>query len=579
VLEDVRITGLGVIADALLELHPGLTVLTGETGAGKTMVVHGLALLLGGRLDSSLVGAADGRAVVEGRVALPPDAPVLERVHDAGGELDEGSLLISRLMSSDGRSRCYAGGRAVPVGLLAEIAESLVAMHGQHDQQRLSRPATQRAALDRYAGAPVGEPLQAYREAYARLAEVVAELDQITTRRRERALEADALRLGLAEVEVVQPTPGEDAALAAEVARLAHAEQLRSAASDAAESLTGDPSGGREVDATSLVAAARAALASGLGHDPALDALGTRLAEVSYLLADVAADLSSYAAGIEADPARLEDLQQRQSALTALTRKYAADLAGVLAWAQEAGARLGELDHDDDRLSELESERTGLLATLSELAGQVSQARASAAAVLGARVSAELGELAMPDARLDVVVSQRDDEAGLALGGRRLAYSVEGVDDVELQLVAHAGAPARPVAKGASGGELSRVMLALEVVLAGADPVPTMVFDEVDAGVGGRAAVEVGRRLAMLARSHQVVVVTHLPQVAAFADRHLHVVKDSSGSVTRSGVTTLDDDGRLRELSRMLAGLEDSELARGHAEELLAAAATAKTQG
>jgi DNA repair protein RecN (Recombination protein N) len=569
VLEEMRISGLGVIAEAVLELHPGLTVVTGETGAGKTMVVSGLSLLFGGRADAGLVRTGASRAAVEGRLALPADAPALARALDAGGELDEGALLVSRTVSAEGRSRAHVGGRTVPVGVLSDLAETLVALHGQHDQQRLVRPAEQRALLDRYAGPPVAALLAAWTQAYDRLRTVSAELADITARRRERAQEADLLRLGLAEVTGVAPSPGEDEALATEVARLAHADALRAAATAAHEALAGDPTDARESsDATGLVGVARHALAAAAGHDPALDALGARLSEVSYLLADVAADLGSYAAAVDADPERLAAAQARQAALAGLTRKYADDLPGVLAWAEAASERLALLEGDDDAVDTLAAERAALTARLAEVGAELTAARTAAGARLAAAVTAELAALAMPDARLDVAVTA---EAGVAA-----EPGPYGLDTVELLLTPHPGAPPRPVARGASGGELSRVMLALEVVLAGTDPVPTMVFDEVDAGVGGSAAVEVGRRLAMLARDHQVVVVTHLPQVAAFADRHLHVAKDTDGGVTASGVTALDDAGRRDELSRMLAGLEGSDLARGHAEELLAVAAAAK---
>ncbi|HVF20317.1 MAG TPA: DNA repair protein RecN [Mycobacteriales bacterium] len=581
-LEEMRIRGLGVIDDAVLELGPGLTVVTGETGAGKTMVVHGLALLAGGRADAGLVRPGSDRAVVEGRLVVDPDGPAAARAADAGAELDDGAVLeVSRTIVADGgRSRAHVGGRSVPLGVLSDVCGSLVALHGQHDQQRLLGGAEQRLVLDRYAGEELAGPFGSYRVAFTRWQQVDAEITEITTRRRERAQEAELLRLGLAEIAGVAPQAGEDADLTAEVARLAHADQLRSAASAAQRALTGDPTDAAgEVDAAGLVGAARTSLAGVVSLDADLDAVAARLAEVAYLLGDCAADLSAYAASVDADPVRLDQAQQRQAALATLTRKYAADIAGVVEWADLAASRLAELSGDDDRLEELQGESRALEAQLAELASAVSAARRAAAARLGAGVTAELAELAMPHALLDVRVEQTPAErGGLVVDGLRVACTRDGVDSVEILLVPHAGAPARAVAKGASGGELSRVMLALEVVLADADPVPTMVFDEVDAGVGGRAAVEVGRRLARLARSHQVVVVTHLPQVAAFADRHLRVVKSDDGSVTASDVVLLDDAARVIELSRMLAGLEDSTLARGHAEELLAAAAADKVR-
>jgi DNA repair protein RecN (Recombination protein N) len=329
-------------------------------------------------------------------------------------------------------------------------------------------------------------------------------------------------------------------------------------------------------DAVLLVDGARRALDTVRDHDPALAALDDRLVEVGYLLADVAADLASYAAGVESDPARLAVVQERRAALGALTRKYGDDVDAVLAWGQRASARLLELEDDDARVESLRADRERLRERLADVAARLSASRAVAATRLGELVGAELAQLAMPHARLEVAVEQRDDPDGLelALGGgpRRVAVGPAGADEVELRLAPHAGAPLRPVARGASGGELSRVMLALEVVLAGADPVPTFVFDEVDAGVGGRAAVEIGRRLAALARSAQVVVVTHLPQVAAYADRHLRVVKADDGSVTASDVALLDEAERVRELARMLAGAGESGAAQAHAEELVQAA-------
>ena len=572
----MRIRGLGVIDDAVLELGPGLTVVTGETGAGKTMVVQGLGLLFGGRADAGRVRPGADRALVEGRLLLPAGAAALERAAEAGAELDDGALLVSRSVSADGRSRAHLGGRGVPVGVLGELAERVLAVHGQSDQQRLLRPAEQRAALDRYAGETVLGPRERFRELWRRRAHVAGALVELRAAAAERAREAELLRLGLAEVEAAAPQPGEGAALAVEIERLANADDLRAAAATAQQALTGDESTIDDVDALQLVTAARRALEGGSDHDPALADLAVRVAEAAHLLADAAGDLASYAASVDADPARLSAAQDRLAVLTALVRRHAADdVDGVLAWAASAVARLGELEGDDDRIEQLAAEDARLEAELGEVGEALSEARTEAAARFGAAVGAELADLAMPHAEVTAAVTSREQDDGLPVGGRRLAAGPEGVDDVELLLAPHPGAPPRPLHRGASGGELSRVMLAVEVVFAGSDPVPLMVFDEVDAGVGGRAAVEVGRRLARLARDHQVVVVTHLPQVAAFADRHLLVVKGGegpeAGTVTRSGVIGLDDAGRVAELSRMLAG-HDSGLARGHAEELLQAA-------
>jgi DNA repair protein RecN (Recombination protein N) len=568
VLEELRISGLGVIDDAVLELSPGLTVLTGETGAGKTMVVTGLGLLFGGRGDAGLVRAGSTRAAVDGRVRVGAEGRVAERVDELGGDLDEQTLLLSRVVGADGRSRAQIGGRSVPVGTLAELAAELIAVHGQTDQLRLRAPARQRDAIDRFGGADIGTPLAAYRDAYRGHLEVDKTLTELTDRGRERAREADLLRFGLGEIEAAQPQPGEDVLLAAEVGRLSHADLLRGAAASAHAGLLGDPAGDDIPDAVGLVAGARAAVERVADHDPALKVIAARLAEAGFLLSDVATDLAAYADDIDSDPRRLAAMQERQSVLAALARKYAersAGVDGVLAWAAASADRLAELDNDDNRLAELSAEAARLRASMVGLAEQLTVARHKTATLFGESVTTELRDLAMPHAVVTVDVRTSEN------------YGPHGADDIELLLTPHPGAPARPLAKGASGGELSRVMLAVEVVFAGADPVPTFVFDEVDAGVGGRAAVEVGRRLARLARVAQVVVVTHLPQVAAFADRHLVVVKSDDGLVTSSGIVALDDDGRVSELSRMLAGLEGSALAQGHAGELLAAAAGFKS--
>ena len=612
-LEEVRITGLGVIDDAVLELSPGFNVVTGETGAGKTMVVSGLGLLFGGRADPARVRPGADRANVEGRLSVDADGRVARQVNDAGGDLDDegGALILSRSVSAEGRSRAYAGGRSVPVSLLTYLADDLVAVHGQSDQQQLLKAGRQREALDRFAGPELAALLADYQRVYQRHRDVRRELDELTSLARERQREAEDLRLGLAEIEQAEPADGEDVELLAEEQRLSNADALHSAATTAHEALMGDPSSGQydAADVVTLLGVARQALEAAARHDAALAALGARVSEAAYLVSDVAADLASYAQSVEADPARLAAVQERRATLGRLIRMFGetsgragpasaagtarapdrdggtpaggsaatgqpgepgesdgtgaapSGVAGVLAWAKQAAVRLAELEGDDDRITGLAEEEATLAAQVQQLAGQLSAARKEAAERFAGDVTAELVALAMPHARIVVAVTP------LAEAGPH------GADDIEIRLSAHPGAPALPLNKGASGGELSRVMLAIEVVFAGADPVPTFVFDEVDAGVGGKAAVEVGRRLARLARMAQVIVVTHLPQVAAFADTHLVVEKADDGSVTASGIVRLDQDGRVRELSRMLAGLENSEFGRAHAGELLAAAA------
>jgi DNA repair protein RecN (Recombination protein N) len=583
VLEELRITGLGVIEDTTLPLTAGMNVITGETGAGKTMVVTGLGLLFGGRADAGRVRAQPGRAVVEGRLRLAGAAAtaVHARIADAGAEPDDdGAMLLSRTVTVEGRSRAHVGGRSAPVALLAEVGEQVVAVHGQSDQLRLLRPAEQRAALDRFAGVEHEKLLDAFRESYARWRQVTDDLADRRRNARERNQEADLLRLGLDEITRVDPQPAEDEELRAEAQRLEHAEGLRAAAQVAYVAVAGGVEAGDDVpDATALLGTARRTLDGQSGVDPRLGELAARLGEAATLIGDTAAELSAYLDSLDADPARLQAIYERRTVLRGLTRKYADDIDGVIAWAERARTRLGELDTSDELLEELDRERQRLAAEVAELAGRLSAARREAATRFSEQVTAELTGLAMPHARVEVSVLPRPPGRGepvLTVDGAEVGVSPDGADEIELRLLAHPGAPALPLQRGASGGELSRVMLAIEVVFAGAGGPPTLVFDEVDAGVGGRAAVEIGRRLARLARNHQVLVVTHLPQVAAFADHHLVVAKDTGGAVTTSGVRVVADTERARELARMLAGLPDSDLGIAHAEELLAVAAREK---
>jgi DNA repair protein RecN (Recombination protein N) len=572
-LTELRIRGLGAIDDVTLELGDGLTVVTGETGAGKTMVVTGLTLLFGGRADPGRVRAG-GRAGVEGRLALPADSPVWERAADAGADPDDdGTLILARTVSAEGRSRAHLGGRSVPVGVVAELAEGLLAVHGQSDQLRLSRPAEQRRALDRYAGAAHLELLDRYREAHGRWRQLAGDLERRRSQARELAQAADVLRHGLEDIEAVGPQPGEDDELDVQARRLSDADALRAAADEARTALVGDVTGdlGDDLpqDASAALAIAERALA--VSDDPTLVMLAQDLNDAVAVVSDVAGQLASYVADLDADPARLAEVMDRRAAITALVRKYAdvgEGVVGVLGWAEDARRRLDELDVSDEALEALEAARDAARAEVDDLGAQVSAGRRAAADGFAAEVGHELAGLAMKSARVSFSIDSDPDAPG-----------PEGIDEVALLMAAHPGAPPRPVHKGASGGELSRVMLAIEVVFAGADPVPVMVFDEVDAGVGGQAAGEIGRRLARLARRHQVVVVTHLAQVAAFADTHLVVDKspDTGAGVTATDIRAVDGEDRVRELARMLSGLADSDTGQAHARELLAVAATART--
>lgn len=559
-IEEIVIRDLGVIGEARLPLGPGFTALTGETGAGKTMVVTALGLLLGDRADSGSVRSGSPQAVVEGHWQVPAEGPVADRVRDAGGDLDaapDGSahLILGRSVGSDGRSRATVGGRAAPVGVLAELGEHLVVVHGQSEQIRLKSATAQREALDRFAGAPLARLLGDYQEAFQRWQTDHAELDLLVAERDRRQREAEELRLAMTEIEAAAPQRGEDAALAERAERLTNLEDLRIAATEAREAVSAQLGDGAA--ALALVDSARRALERVAAHDPALAPIAEQLADASFQLSEISGSLSSYLGGLDADGSReLEAIQERRAVLNSLIRRYGPTLDDVVDYLETGSTRLLELDSDADRIAQLGAEVEAGLARVQQLAADLTALRRDAAARLEAAVSEELRALAMPDARLTIEVAERE-------------LSLTGQDQVSLLLQPHPGAEPRPIAKGASGGELSRVMLAIEVVLAGSDPVPTFVFDEVDAGVGGASATEIGRRLAKLAESAQVIVVTHLAQVAAFSTNHLVVEKGTDGSVTTSNVRLVHADDRAAEMARLLSGSPDSELALGHARELL----------
>ena len=558
-IEEMRMRDLGVISEATLPIGPGFTAITGETGAGKTMVVTGLGLLLGARADSGAVRAGAESAVVAGVWVVPEAGAVADRVADAGGEVEaigdgHAELYVSRTLTAEGRSRASVGGRSAPAGVLADLADELVVVHGQSDQLRLRSAAAQRDALDRFAGEPVAYALAKYRRVYDAFLAAEAELTELTTRRDERQAEAAQLREAIAVIEGIAPEPGEDTELAAKSERLSNAEELRVAASTAREALSSEEDA---ADVSGLIADARRALER--STDPVLTALTEQLAEIGYRAVDIAAQLSGYLADLdESGPHELEAVEERRALLASLIRQHGS-LEDALALLETGSARLMELDDDGDRVERLSTRIDSLRAELDAAADLLTARRTEAAVRLGAAVTEELHALAMPDATLTVAVG-----TGTA--------SHFGRDDVALLLAPHPGASPRSVAKGASGGELSRVMLAIEVVIAGTDPVPTFVFDEVDAGIGGAAAIEVGRRLATLARTSQVIAVTHLAQVAAFANNHLSVVKSNDGSVTASSVRQLTGEEREAEMARLLSGLTDSDAALTHARELLSLA-------
>lgn len=582
-LTEIRIESLGAISSAVGEFDRGLTVLTGETGTGKTMVVTGLHLLGGARADATRVRSGAERAVVEGRFSTTDlDEAMVVRLDEmldaSGAERDEdGSVIALRSVSRDGPSRAYLGGRSVPAKSLGDFTAGLLTLHGQNDQLRLIRPEEQCAALDRFAKA--GPALERYCKLRDAWLSARRDLLDRRNRMRELALEADRLTFALNEIDAVDPQPGEDDALVAEIVRLSELDTLREAAATARAALSSEETDG--LSATDSLGKARAALES--TGDAKLTALAGQIGEVLTVLVDAAGELGGFLEELPVDASALESKLARQAELRTLTRKYAADIDGVIGWAQESRQRLAQLDVSEEGLAALAARVDELGRELAQAAVDLSATRRKAAKRLAKEVTAELSGLAMADAQFTIDVtldaapdtaSDPDDSAALRLPSGELVHAgADGVDQVEFGFAAHRGMDQLPLAKSASGGELSRVMLALEVVLATSRKEAagtTMVFDEVDAGVGGRAAVQIGRRLARLARTHQVIVVTHLPQVAAYADVHLvvHAVGPKGTSVVRR----LGGDERVAELARMLAGLGESDSGRAHARELLEAA-------
>ncbi|KAA1249608.1 DNA repair protein RecN [Mycobacterium simiae] len=576
-LTEIRIESLGAISVATAEFDRGLSVLTGETGTGKTMVVTGLHLLGGARADPTRVRSGADRAVVEGRfTTIDLDdamAAKLDEILDASGAQrdEDGSVIALRSVSSNGPSRAYLGGRSVPAKLLSGFTNELLALHGQNDQLRLIRPEEQRGALDRFAA--TGPALERYGKLRDAWLSARRDLADRRNRTRELAQEADRLQFALNEIDAVDPQPGEDDTLVADIVRLSELDTLREAASTARAALSGASGDAFAASVADSLGRAQATLAS--TDDATLRALAEQVGEALTIVIDAAGELGNYVDELPADASALDAKLARQAQLRTLTRKYAADIDGVRRWAQDSRDRLAQLDVSEEGLVALERRAEELGRELAQAAIDLSTIRRRAAKRLAKEVTAELAGLAMAEAEFTIAVTtdlaEQDNAAALMLpSGELVSVGVDGIDRVEFGFAAHRGMTVLPLAKSASGGELSRVMLALEVVLAGSATGTTMVFDEVDAGVGGWAAVQIGRRLAKLARTHQVIVVTHLPQVAAYADVHLMV--HSTGRTGASGVRRLSTDERVAELARMLAGLGESDSGRAHARELLDAA-------
>lgn len=555
----LRISNLGVIRESELEFTPGLNVLTGETGAGKTMIFRSLSLLLGAKADSSLISTGSEQAVVEAEISV--NESVAQEITDAGGSLEDGNVaLCSRQLNAGGKSRAFIGGRAMPTATMGDIGEQLVAIHGQSDQLRLTKAAAQRTLLDRFGGAPIAKELAKYQEVWDELVATDAKIANLTSDSATRLAELEKLTKIFGDLEKLSPQPGEDLELAEEAKRLTYSEALNDASTNAIASLDGDESD--EENVLGLIHNAR----KGLEHEQELDsALGffaERLKEIQTLVADLAADIRTYRSHIDGSPERLAFVESRRAELKTLAR----DFGGVdelLQWASENESRLADLSGGDELLIELRAAREVLVTTLTARAEALTKLRTKAAKEFATQVSSELEHLAMGGAKVQFVLEAAKPDR-------------TGADSISLGLISRPDSPLVPIAKGASGGELSRIMLAVQVVLAASDPIDTFVFDEIDAGVGGQAAIEVGKRLAQLAKSSQVIVVTHLPQVAAFADNHLVIARSDGQEVHSSSVTRVADDERVAEIARMLAGLSGSQASEALATELLKVAAQSK---
>ena len=558
-LEELSIKGLGVIDQTTVEFTSGFNVITGETGAGKTMVLTALALLLGGKSDAALIRSQSERLVVSGRFNLDAtqEAKVSESILDQGGEVDNGALLFTRTVSRDGKSRATIGGASSTASVLSEISSHLIAIHGQHASLSLSKNARQRELLDSFAATDISQPLKSYQEELLRYQEMRERISSLRRSIDSRDREIGELQELVKDFQKLKPRSGEIEDLSIAIARLGSVEDLRNASSGALSALDSEDSG-----ALGVLASARRFLQQEKGRDPQLDGISESLNDAFYSLSELANDLSRYVDSLNADPGALEEAQQRKAALTSFAKKFGAgDYEAVLIRAKESAARIADLQGGDDVLAKLESESEAILKALTKAAQEVSAARVKAAGELSSAITKELALLSMPSGRFSITVTS----ASLT---QDTDFKEHGVDEIEMLFTSHGG-DLLPISKAASGGELSRLLLAIEVTIAGREERGCYVFDEVDAGIGGKAALEVGRRLRKLAQHAQVIVVTHLPQVALWADHHIVITKDESGSITTSSLRVVDGQDRESEIARMLSGLEDSEHAQDHARELL----------
>ena len=564
-LEEISIRNLGIIDQSELELGSGLNVLTGETGAGKTMILTALALVLGGKSDSALVRHGSDRLVATATFSVPKN--LHNELEEFGGVIEDGSLIITRTVNADGKSKAICGGATVPASTLSTLSDSLIEIHGQSANSQIVKPARQRELLDRFGGAPLAKSLDAYRAHYESYLDLKSRIATMKSSANKRDGEIAELKEFIAAWATLKAVRDECAATDDEINRLSSVEDLRIASSTATDSLNADDGG-----ALNLLHAARRALDLAKSKDSRLEEISDRVSEATFILDDATTDLASYLTSLEADPVRLDSLQSRKAELHSFIKRWSKELTGdealiaLAAKAKSGRESIADLEGGDDRIAELERELSELKVLLLKSAKSLSTERGKAAEVLSSSVTSEIQALSMPHTRFFAEVKSADYSGAL----KESDFTTLGCDDISMLIQAHNDGPLIALGKGASGGEMSRIMLALEVVIAKTHPVGTYIFDEVDAGVGGKAAIEVGKRLHLLSKSAQVIVVTHLPQVAAWADTHFVVKKSSDGSVVASGVSKVESADRVEEIARMLAGLEESSSAREHAAELLA---------
>ena len=556
-LEEISIRSLGVIESSNIQFKPGLTVLTGETGAGKTMVLTALGLVLGSKSDSDLVRAGQERAVVTGRFSVP--LQIQDEILASGGEIEDDCVVITRTLSSQGKSRVLVGSAVSSAATVSSFAQSLVEIHAQSSSSKLMKPAVSRELLDRYGGIDLTQ----YQEIFTQYQEISLRIQELKNQLLQRDKEIDLLTEFAQEFSKLSPVSGELVKIENEIAKLGSVEQLNQVVSSTLNLLEDE-----DLSALNLLQQMRKSLDSVAGKDRDLDQITERFTESLLNLQDIGSDLTSYLSSLEADPSRFAQLQDRKSALSSLLKRYGKgsdkDLAFEELIADGLGAKqkLADLSGGSDRITELEKQKLDIFSKMKISAVKLANDRKINAEKLSKLVTSEIRNLSMPNSQFVISQSTLDSE-------KPGSYTAYGLDEIAILFAAHTGATPLPLSKVASGGELSRVMLALEVVIAEAEPIGTYIFDEVDAGVGGKAAVEIGRRLAKLSKSAQVIVITHLPQVAVWADNHLVVKKSESGSVTQSDVKEMSADERKVEIARMLSGQEDSQTAQEHASELL----------